>query len=122
MHGLNPTASQDHAFNTWTASNKKMWLRDFLPEELPRARIFIYGYNGNAVLEPSTAGVSEAANNLLNWLKLERDKCQKRPILFIAHSLGGIIVKKALFDASSNLAYQSIDRATVGIVFFGTVR
>ncbi len=83
--------------------------------------MLIFGYNANAVFDNSTAGVTDIAGNLLNLLKLRRDDCQTRPIIFIAHSLGGIIVKKALVDAQANVAYQSLDEATLGIVFFGTV-
>lgn len=92
-----------------------------MPEELPYARILIFGYNANAVFDNSTAGVSENAGSLLNWLKLRRDDCHTRPIIFIAHSLGGIIVKKALIDAQANVGYQSLDEATLGIAFFATV-
>lgn len=121
MHGLNPLSKEDHAYNTWTA-NGYMWLKDFLPEQLPHARILLFGYNANAGFNSSTAGVTENAGSLLNWLKLRRVGClQTRPIVFIAHSLGGIIVKKALIDAQANVEYQNLDIATLGIVFFGTV-
>jgi len=98
-----------------------MWLKDFLPEQLPQARILLFGYNANAVFNSFTAGVTENAGSLLNWLKLRRGDCQTRPIIFIAHGLGGIIVKKALIDAQANVGYESLDIATLGIVFFGTV-
>ena len=44
----------------------------------------------------------------------------KRPIIFIAHSLGGIIVKQALVWAHREPRYQNIRDHTLGIVFFGT--
>ena len=44
----------------------------------------------------------------------------KRPLIFIAHSLGGIIVKQALVWAHREPQYQSIKDTTLGIVFFGT--
>ena len=44
----------------------------------------------------------------------------KRPLIFIAHSLGGIIVKQALVWAHREPRYQSIKDHTLGIVFFGT--
>ena len=44
----------------------------------------------------------------------------KRPIIFIAHSLGGIIVKQALVWAHTEPRYQTIKDHTLGIVFFGT--
>lgn len=31
---------------SWTADNKKLWLQDFLPGDIPHARILTYGYDG----------------------------------------------------------------------------
>lgn len=72
IHGLNPSNKENHAEATWTASNGKMWIRDFLPAQLPTARIFLFGYNANVAFETSIAGVDEHAENLLNRLKLKR--------------------------------------------------
>ena len=44
----------------------------------------------------------------------------KRPLIFIAHSLGGIIVKQALVWAHREPRYKPIKDHTLGIVFFGT--
>ena len=93
VHGLNPTNKESHAYDTWTA-DKSLWLRDFLPRQLPEARILLFGYNSNVVLNTSTAGVHEQATNLLNRVMLRRKNATERPIIFVAHSLGGIIVKK----------------------------
>jgi alpha-beta hydrolase superfamily lysophospholipase len=42
VHGLN-----GHSEKTWTADNGINWLRDLLPEDLPNARIFSWGYDAN---------------------------------------------------------------------------
>lgn len=42
IHGLN-----GHREKTWTASNEVHWLRDLLPEDVPQARIFSWGYDVN---------------------------------------------------------------------------
>jgi hypothetical protein len=42
VHGLN-----GHRDETWTAANGKHWLRDLLPNDLPHARIFCWGYDAN---------------------------------------------------------------------------
>lgn len=42
-----------------------------------------------------------------------------RPILFIAHSLGGIIVKEALATAHENNIFSSVRLFTYGIMFLG---
>ncbi len=43
-----------------------------------------------------------------------------RPIIFVCHSLGGIVVKRALVTAKLDETYDAIRLATYGIVFFAT--
>lgn len=33
-----------HAFGSWSHSDERMWLRDYLPKDAPNARILTYGY------------------------------------------------------------------------------
>ncbi|KAI9720649.1 MAG: hypothetical protein M1812_002829 [Candelaria pacifica] len=120
VHGLNPVNKESHAHLTWTGSNDKLWLRDFLPERLPRARVLLYGYNSNVAFSSSSAGVREFADNLLERLYYKRKKAPSRPVIFVCHSLGGIIVKEALVEAKRNRNYNSIREATYAIVFFAT--
>jgi hypothetical protein len=73
VHGMNVTGSDDHSENTWTENESNThWLRDFLPELLPRARILAYQYNANVVFKASVAGIKEQAINLLHCLQSER--------------------------------------------------
>ena len=43
IHGLD-----GHPIKSWTAANGTLWLRDLLPEKIPRARILTYGYDAYA--------------------------------------------------------------------------
>jgi hypothetical protein len=97
-------------------------LRDFLPLKLKNVRILLFGYNSNVAFETAAAGVREQALNLLNKLACKREDAEERPIIFIAHSLGGIIVKRALVEAKldNNPLHKTIRDATYGIAFFGT--
>jgi hypothetical protein len=46
---------------------------------------------------------------------------EERPIIFICHSLGGIVLKKALIVAHQKAErYSSISRDTFGVMFMGT--
>ncbi|KAA6414974.1 MAG: hypothetical protein FRX48_01725 [Lasallia pustulata] len=119
VHGLNPTNTEFHAEATWTVEDK-LWLRDFLPPQLPSARVLLFGYNANVAFETSKAGVREQAINLLNRIASKREEAEERPIMFVAHSLGGIVVKRALVEAKLDDSYKSIRKATYGIAFFGT--
>ena len=51
VHGLN-----GDKYRTWTCKkSEKLWLQDFLPTDLPRARIMTFGYNAAAVFQNSVA-------------------------------------------------------------------
>ena len=82
---------------TWTADNGKLWLRDFLPSQLPKARIMSFGYNSDTALSKAVTDIDDVALMLLSRLNSSRRDVEeiKRPIVFISHNLGGIVVKKA---------------------------
>ncbi|CAD6592657.1 MAG: hypothetical protein ASARMPRED_006495 [Alectoria sarmentosa] len=118
VHGLNGDPT-----NTWKHSaNNHFWLQDSLPLDVKGARVMTYGYNADVAFGNTTADVWDHAKSLLGSLIDERetDDESKRPIIFIAHSLGGIIVKQALVWAHREPQYQTIRDHTLGIVFFGT--
>lgn len=104
VHGLNPRNKVDHAMATWTAQrSKKLWLRDFLPKQIPKARIMIFGYNANVALDSGTDGVCEQATNLCQRLHHERQEAPNRPLIFVCHSLGGLVVKRVRLNTLSVL-------------------
>jgi triacylglycerol esterase/lipase EstA (alpha/beta hydrolase family) len=123
VHGL-----KGKAFKTWTEGDK-LWLADFLPLEIPQARILSYGYNAGIAFTGSASGIDDYARQLLERLLAKRrhvtdpenDGTTKRPLLFICHSLGGVVVKRALVLAHErSRRYGSISQDTTGIMFLGT--
>lgn len=46
------------------------------------------------------------------------DSC--RPIIFIGHSYGGIVIQEAIIQANGSHDFQHLATATVGVVFLGT--
>jgi hypothetical protein len=97
VHGLN-----GHYEDTWTwksGSQKSNWLKEFLPRQIPNARIMSYGYDSAVAFSKSTADITTFAEALLNELIARRDTSveKTRPIVFICHSLGGIVFKKVHF-------------------------
>ncbi|EXA32954.1 hypothetical protein FOVG_15926 [Fusarium oxysporum f. sp. pisi HDV247] len=82
-----------------------------------------FGYDSKLAFSKSRSGVEAFAQDLLNRLRVVRSspEARNRPLMFIAHSLGGIVVKKALIMAHNGSAvYGPILKATTGIVFLGT--
>ena len=61
-----------------------MWLRDFVPVNLPKARVMTYGYDSNARHSDSVSGISDFAKALLVQLV---DHRQSR-VIPINHILG----------------------------------
>ncbi|MCJ1249500.1 hypothetical protein MMC30_006724 [Trapelia coarctata] len=66
------------------------------------------------------------AENLLADVSRERRTDKSRPILFVGHSLGGLVIKQALIRSAEYLAHKqdanldSIYQNTCGVIFFGT--
>ena len=123
VHGLNPWGNPEHALDTWRkpkGANGNLWLRDELPKTVPYARIFLYSYDSSPAFGSSKERFVHQANDLLERVHIKRADCEKRPIILIGHSLGGILIKQALVNAHSNTRYTPIKQASSGLVFFGT--
>ena len=118
VHGL-----QGDAFKTWQDENGTLWLRDLLAEEIPSARIMTFGYDSTVAFSNSVARIEDKALDLLNRLGAQRDEnTDRRPMVFICHSLGGIVVKKALIlahERSSDPVFRDILKNTKAIAFLG---
>ncbi|GFP55607.1 protein SERAC1 [Trichoderma asperellum] len=94
------------------------WVRQGIRREANRARILLYEHP--EVVDGMT--LNKLAIALLDELKelRTREKQQERPLLFIGHSIGGLVVKMALVRASRDAKYEGILRECYGVAFFGT--
>ncbi|KAL9585984.1 MAG: hypothetical protein Q9212_001203 [Teloschistes hypoglaucus] len=117
IHGLG-----GDAFTTWTDQDGHMWLRDTLPRNLPHSRIWTYGYDSAVAWSGSVSGIQDFARDLLErLLGIQTAAGQpERPQIFICHSLGGIVIKRALVSASALPVYDPVRRNIKAIVFMGT--
>ncbi|RYO87921.1 hypothetical protein DL764_008800 [Monosporascus ibericus] len=122
VHGL--TGDRN---STWTAHGQSTpWPKTLLPSRLRNARILTYGYDAH-IVRKSVAGSNrliEHATNFLHDLTTDRASCDasSRPLIFVAHSLGGLICKEAILLSRNNPEshLQGIFDCTKGIVFMGT--
>lgn len=98
VHGLN-----GHPEKTWTAKSGVFWPTDLLPASLKgaKARILVYGYNADVYAfggdrSASSDMIHQHAQTLVTGLSLERqsEDCGENAIIWVAHSLGGILVKR----------------------------
>ncbi|KAI2626550.1 hypothetical protein GGR54DRAFT_591476 [Hypoxylon sp. NC1633] len=74
------------------------WPRDYLAEDISEARIWTYGYNADVIGDVFQANnqnsISQHGEDLK--VKIEREIEGHKPIIFVTHSLGGIIAKDAI--------------------------
>ena len=91
------TGLAGHAFGSWAAS-PHMWLRDFLPIDLPRARVLLYGFDSSLAGSQSRNILADLSNDFVVKLHTMRSlsRSEDRPIVLIGHSLGCLIIKDAL--------------------------
>ncbi|QYT05591.1 hypothetical protein H0G86_012480 [Trichoderma simmonsii] len=111
-----------HAFGSFKERHGSfMWLRDALPIDVPGARILIYGYDTQLIRSRSFQNLTDLGKALQIDMKGIRDFTQTRPIIFIGHSLGGLVIKEAIVKLKEELDEKdaSILNSTSGFLFFG---
>ena len=126
VHGL-----RGHSLKTWTAGDRSIpWLQEFLPRAVPNARILTWGYDATVVkLLGSTSSdhILHHAQTLVSQLHADRsvsipclfafpvsllakksilrigqiEGATDRPLIFVCHSLGGIVVKRVRTPSGS---------------------
>ncbi|KAH6663426.1 hypothetical protein B0J14DRAFT_494789, partial [Halenospora varia] len=123
VHGLNPKGTVSHATHTWTHKDGNFWPRTMFPKLFPTARVLLFAYNSAVIYNADNAEVGDHSVDLIRQLEGHRDAVETSasPIVFICHSLGSLVTKKALVTAKLNDAYQQIIKSTRGLVFFGTL-
>ena len=60
-----------HAFGTFRSpepGSSKMWLRDYLPEDVDNIRVLLYGYNSKVDHSNSFQSVEDIASTMLERL------------------------------------------------------
>lgn len=103
LHGLN-----GHRDLTWTDRATGLnWLSNekCLSKDIPNARILTFGYNSKTYFSRSKSNVQDFASELLAAISTRRQSAieRKRPLIFICHSLGGLVFKQACSVPSSGL-------------------
>lgn len=127
VHGLG-----GQGFHSWTswdskARKAKPWLQELLGADIPNARIMAFGYLSDGI-SFSYIVRNVVYGQALDLAKLltarrRRDHTNRRPLFFIAHSLGGWIVKRALIISSeaADPDLKDIELSTSGVAFIGTL-
>ncbi|KAI0468421.1 hypothetical protein F4859DRAFT_516971 [Xylaria cf. heliscus] len=133
VHGLNGSK-----ITTWTSDPNDenptavFWPKDLLPSRCPNARILSFGYNASIAHfyplfgpkhVPPTTTIDNHSTALIDALVGLRNRTNTtgRPLIFIAHSLGGLVCANAV---SKQLGVGEAQKELVaklrGMIFLGT--
>lgn len=117
VHGLDGDAR-----TTWHPKDRPdaFWPA-WLAEDVPAIGVWSLGYAVSAsAWKGHTMPLADRATNVLDLLEL--DGIGRRPIVFVCHSLGGLLVKQVLRSAGDfgNPAWKAIAVQTKAIVFLST--
>lgn len=92
------------------------WAIDEIRKRAEYVRILVYDHGDVA----DDKGLKSLADDLLQVVQEEKGRDGERPIFFICHSIGGLVVKLALTEASRNPIYRPILQNCYGVSFFAT--
>ncbi|KAH8727391.1 hypothetical protein GQ44DRAFT_758100 [Phaeosphaeriaceae sp. PMI808] len=121
------TGLDGHAYGSWRGKGNlgRMWLCDFLSKDLPCCRTMTYGYNSK-LTSHGVDTIMDYGRELIEELKKVRntEELRQRPLFFIAHSFGGIILAHCLVKAvqtneDDHPTIASLHKATYGMLLFG---
>ncbi|XP_069625469.1 protein SERAC1 isoform X2 [Ranitomeya imitator] len=126
------------AFKTWRQQDRdqpldesvaqeddytECWPKNWLAEDCPALRIISVEYDthlsdwkAKCPADNDRKSMAYRSSELLNKLKMAG--VGKRPIIWVSHSMGGLLVKKMLVNASKDTELQDFVKNTRGIAFY----
>ncbi|KAK7534407.1 hypothetical protein IWX49DRAFT_638774 [Phyllosticta citricarpa] len=127
VHGLGGGSRK-----TWSKNHDltMFWPGNWLPldPDIKKARILTFGYNADfsSRTPARVSNITSFAKELLS--EMRRGRCSKgeplrigkAPILFVVHSMGGLVVKKAYLLGQNDKEYKDIVKSVSGVVFLST--
>ncbi|KAL7934294.1 peptidase C14 [Trichoderma chlorosporum] len=123
VHGLGANVDWSWVWQDKTGQRSPVhWLRnpDMLPAVVPKARILAYNYESRWHINAPQLRLQLCGKEFMRSLHNFRSKESKRPIVFIGHSLGGLVILYGLLDAHEKDELKHLPENTVGFVSLGT--
>jgi hypothetical protein len=117
VHGLDGDAK-----STWHPNdNPNAFWPEWVGEDCPNLGVWSLDYEASALgWKGHAMPLDERATEVL--AVFDTDEIGKRPVVFVVHSLGGLLIKRVLKNAweSENPHWKQLVSATKGIVFLAT--
>lgn len=115
VHGLGSKPD-----TTWV-KNDVNWLNEpsMLPKKLPKSRIWTFNFSSDLKGPAPLQDLESLGYQLLQFI-YQKLVVPNRPIVFVAHSFGGILVAQALTVRSSDQRHVQMLNSVKGALFLGT--
>lgn len=128
IHGL-----RGGPFMTWRQQEEKTvkkngtdcWPKSWLVRDIPNIRVLMVEYDTSLThwvsqcpQEPESRSLMYRSEEIRR--KLRKAGIGKRPVIWVVHSMGGLLVKQLLLDAEKNDEFRCMYDYTKGIVFYST--
>ncbi|KAI5817928.1 hypothetical protein BZA77DRAFT_343298 [Pyronema omphalodes] len=118
------TGLSAHAFGSWKSPDEAdtMWLRDFLPRDFSKSRVYTWGYYSSIMDDRRSTTITAISRRFLEDIKRVREtQTVSRPLILIGHSLGGLVIQEALVAASKGNCEKdkAVHQSCIGVLFFG---
>ncbi|KAI0506791.1 hypothetical protein F5B22DRAFT_622681 [Xylaria bambusicola] len=91
-----------------------------LPRVIPHARIIAYNYESRWHLNAPRTRLKLCGEELMRSLHHFRTDVPERPMIFVAHSLGGLVILYGLLYADRTESLKYIPESTIGFMPLGT--
>ncbi|ETN00731.1 hypothetical protein PPTG_17915 [Phytophthora nicotianae INRA-310] len=115
-------------FSTWTCGEEEdtvwaqQWLLDDMKQEGLNPRVLSVGYDSQLLASGSIwkpMCFEETGSEILSQLNAARVGCGDRPVVFVTHSLGGVLLKQVLLASDSEENESNLIDNVNGVVFYG---
>ncbi|RAL05432.1 uncharacterized protein BO80DRAFT_136579 [Aspergillus ibericus CBS 121593] len=120
VHGWK--ADADHP--SWTSTRFICWPEKFIPAKVPEARILSYNYECqlNDFWTEDDDLITELSNDMMDQLMDQRTKGDQgnRPVIFVAHCLGGLVVENALVHGRQHDERKTLVDCVRGLILLAT--
>ncbi|KAL8833153.1 MAG: hypothetical protein Q9170_004455 [Blastenia crenularia] len=127
IHGLGGTSQKTWC---WNRDTQFFWPREWLPLEpgFEKARILSFGYNAHFASSgrDNILNITDFAKDLLFGMEYGLDQVSKEleigkaPTIFVVHSMGGLVVKKAFILGQNDKQYRQTLASARAILFLST--